>query len=136
MTNDIIVEATPTLEGPIQTTAVIQQLERRDVKLADGSDAVYVDFHMVPEHEELAKILNGNAIRVGFPLRLNADTALGQLVKRFGGNPNEGCNLNDMFDGTRVSVIADKEEGRDGGMFWRIDRQAIVPAPAPAQQSL
>jgi hypothetical protein len=133
MTNEnIVAEPLPSLEGPVTSKATINGVHLRTMTFADretGKDveATYIDFALVPEHEELAAILNGNAIQVGYPFKLSPDTALGKLCRRHGQDPTQPVDFSAVFDGLEVMVTFDKEEGRDGNLYWRADREAILP---------
>jgi hypothetical protein len=128
MTDNLELEPTPTLEGPIQTTGTIDSIELRQVSVPGQDEQVtYADFHVKVEHKELSEILGGSALKVGYPARVNGDTKLGALLRRFGVDISKKVDLN-VLQGRRVNVNCYKAEGNDGGMFWRIERDTVLPA--------
>lgn len=128
MTDNLTLTPTPTLEGPIQTTGAIQNLEAREVNIAGQDEPVtYIDMYVSVDHPELSSVLGGAALKVGFPARVNADTKLGAFLRRFGFDISKPVDLQ-ALKGRRVSVNCDKEPGSDGGMYWRIERDTIQPA--------
>lgn len=120
---------TPILEGPITCDAVCVDITRRETVYGP-----YVDFHLKPEHAELAAAVGGNAVRVGFPMRLNSESALGRLASKFAlkAGPNGAVNLEDMR-GTRWDVnfvkVEREAKDQDGTVsmrrFWEVEKESI-----------
>lgn len=128
MSDNLTLTPTPTLEGPIQTTGSIQNIELRETNVPGQEDPVtYADFHVAVDHKELGAVLGGNALKVGFPARVSADTKLGAFLRRFGVDIDQQVDLQGLI-GRNVNVNCYKQEGSDGGMFWRIERDTIMPA--------
>lgn len=126
MTDELAFEPAQNLEGPIKTTGTIAKIELRDV-VAKGDNVTYADLFVEVDHSELSTILGGAALKVGFPFRVHSETKLGALLKRFGQNIEQSGSLTPLI-GQKVAIVCDKEPGSDGGMYWRIDRDTMMPA--------
>lgn len=127
---DLKLNPTPTLEGPIQTAGTITKLELRDVNIPGEQEPVqYLDIFVKVDHSELNQVLGGSALKVGYPARVNGDTKLGSMLKRFGFDITAEVDLEALY-GQRVTVNCNKEAGSDGGLYWRIERDTVMPGPA------
>lgn len=119
------IEPQESLEGPIDTTGTIIDVQKRTVTI-DGDEAVYLDFSVQIDHPELKQIVGGS-MKVGYPANLSPDTLLGKFVKRMGQDPTQTVNF-ETFKGVAVSIVCDKHDGRDGKRYWRIDRDLVRKA--------